>query len=268
MTEHTRAITIELLAGKGTLDDLRLDEFLEELEAVKIALRETERLVSGREPSLYFKITRLQKHSPAIVELEAESSAEDDRSRPQFASYVIRSLTTNLRVIGTRKRPRKIDVPTLNAYEGMTRPLEKHGLQVIVKSGNNTVKIDRDFRDAIQSVMGEDESSYGSLSGRIEAMTTHSRNAFRLYPVVGAARVLGSFAAKNRSKFAAGMDKYVTVWGKVRYKTWDKFPYAISADDIDIHDEAPANLLDLKGVAPEATGTLTARDFVDELRDE
>ncbi len=261
-------LTIELAPEKATAD-LRLDDFLEELDAFRVALRETERLVSaGRDPALYFTIKRLQKKSPALVELEAASSADDDRSKPRFAGYVVRSLTTNLRVIGTGKRPRRIDVPTLSAYEDITIPLAKHGLEVVVKYGSNAVRIDQRFRDAMRAVMGDDEISYGSVSGRIEAMTTHSRNMFRLYPVVGATRIIGSFSVKNRSKFVAGMDKYVTVWGKLKYKSWDRFPYAVDAVDIDIHDGAPASLLDLKGIAPDATAAMTTQQFLDELRDE
>lgn len=260
-----KILTIELLPGTG---DLRLDDFLEELEAFKVALRETERLLSGHDPSLYFRIKRLQKQSPAVIELEAVSAADDDRSRPSFASHIVRNLTSNLRVIGTGHRPRKIDVGTLSAYEGLTKPLEKHGLEVVVRSSRDSVKINREFREAIQSVMGEDESSYGSISGRIEGMTTHSRNTFRLYPVVGPLRIIGFFTARNRNKFAAGMDKYVTVWGKIKYKTWAKFPYEVLADDIEIHDGTYPSLLDLRGIAPDATGTLSTQEFLDEVRDE
>jgi hypothetical protein len=83
-----KILTVEL----PTRDtDLRLDDFVQELEAMKVALGETERLISGRDPSLYFTINRLQKKRPALVELEAESSADDDRVKPQFASRVVRS---------------------------------------------------------------------------------------------------------------------------------------------------------------------------------
>lgn len=269
MAQHIDSTIIVELLPKGDSGDLRLDAFLEELEALKIALRETERLASGREPSLYFTIKRLTKNSPAVIELEATSTAEDERSKPQFASHVVRNLTGNLRVIGTRVRPRKMDMATMIAYEDLTKPLVRHGLQVLVKSGKNSVRINQDFKDAIRAVMGEDEVSYGSISGRIEGMTTHSRNVFRLYPIVGPSRVLGFFTKRKRAKFTAGMDKYVTVWGTVKYKTWDNYPYEINAEDIEVHDETPApSLLDMRGMAPQATGVLTARDFVDDLRDE
>ncbi len=266
MARHAESLTIELLPEA---DDLRLDDFIEELEALKGALRETERLVTGREPSLFFRIVRLQKSSPATVELQAVSNATDERAQPQFASYVIRNLTANLRVIGNRKRlPKRIDVPALNAYREMTEPLERHGLEVIIKSGPNSIKINRTFREAIEAVMGEDEVSYGSITGHIEGMNTHSRRSFRLYPAIGPHRVLGSFKRRDRAKFASGMDKYVTVWGNIKYKTWDKFPYAIDADDIEVHEQPHAPFNQLRGIAPNATGPLTSTEYLDTIRDD
>lgn len=265
MKSVDKTIFIELQTELG---ELRLDDFLGELEALKVALRETERLMSGRDPSLYFTIKRLSKNSPTFVELEAESAAEDDRSEPRFASFVVRRFTTNLTVIGRRKRPRKIDVPTLAAYEELTRPIEKNKVSVTVRTADQSVTINQEFREAIRAVIGEDEISYGSLSGRIEGMTTHSRNSFHLYPRIGPPRIMGFFRNKNRARFAAGMDQYVTVWGQVKYKTWDKFPYEILADDIEVHGVEAPSVLAMKGVAPNATGNLTVQEFLDDLRDE
>ena len=60
----------------------------------------------------------------------------------------------------------------------------------------------------------------------------------------------------------------MTVYGRLRYKSWDKYPYAISADDIAVHELPGKSLEDLKGIAPEATGSLTSQEFVDRLNDE
>ena len=58
--EHTIAIQFA-----GDCEDLRLDDFLDEMQKVKAALRETERFVSGREPSLYLRIKGLHKSRPS-----------------------------------------------------------------------------------------------------------------------------------------------------------------------------------------------------------
>ncbi len=267
MANHTdKTITIQLLEAGSA--DLRLDDFLEELGTLRIALRETERLVSGREPSLYFRIRRLQKSSPAVIELEAVTDAQDDRSKPEFASLVVRSFATNLRLISKSKLPRKIDIQALESYRDLALPIEKHSLEVKIQTGNHSVLLNRNFRQVLEAVMGSDEVSYGSVSGKIEAINLHNRNRFWLYPTLGARRIRGKFKVKDRKRFKAGVDEYVTVYGWLRYKTWDKYPYAVFADDIQVHDTAVPTLRELKGVAPEATGELTTQEYLDQVRDD
>jgi hypothetical protein len=261
-----RTITVTL---SGEADNPRLDDFVEEMQKLKTALRETERLVSGREPTLYFRIRRLQKSSPVQVTLEAVSEAEDDRGEPKFANYVVRSFTTNLRVIDRRKRlPQKIEYPVIQAYKELTAPAEQHRLEVEIAAGNRKVVLNRQFRETLDRLIGSDEYGYGALSGRIEAMNLHGKRRFWLYPVVGPSRVSGTFPPMQRGRFTAAFDKYVTVYGRLRYKTWDKYPYAIAADDIRTHDQEGPRLIDLKGVAPGATGEVGSREFIDRLHDE
>jgi hypothetical protein len=268
MAIHTdRTITIQL-SGTRDRDSLRLDDFLEELQTIRAALRETERLVSGKEPTLHLQITALKKSSPAVVTLEAVSEAHDERALPEYANYVVRSFTANLRLITNRKKlPGKIDMVTLESYREMAAPVEKNRIEVQIKTGNNAVLINRNFKTILEEVMGEDEFAHGSISGKIEAINIHNRNRFWLYPIIGPRRVVGKFKAKDRKRFTAAVDKYVTVYGRLRYKTWDKYPYAIKADDIEIHDES-VSLLDLRGIAPDATGNLTTQEYIDQLRDD
>jgi hypothetical protein len=269
MERHAdRTITIQLSAEE---DDLRLDDFLEQMAPLKAALRETERLVAGGEPTLYFRIKQLQKNSPAKVILEAVSDEEGERSRPQYASYVVRSLTTNLRVILNKKRlPAKIDVPALDSYRDLAAPSEKRHLEVQLQCGDHTVTVGRQFREILDSIVGEDEFSYGSVSGKIEAINLHDRNRrVLIFPIIGASRVVGTFRNRDRKLFAGAVDKYVTVHGRLRYKTWDKHPYEINADGLTVHDmESSPTLEDMKGISPEATGSLTTQEYIDNLRDE
>lgn len=263
--EHTIAIQFA-----GDCEDLRLDDFLDEMQKVKAALRETERFVSGREPSLYLRIKGLHKSSPAKVILEAVSEADDDRADPRYASYVVRTLATNLRIISKKRRlPTKIDVPVLDSYREMTAPIERHKLDVEIRVGNNAILINKRFREILDSIAGEDEFSYGSVSGKIEAINLHERNRrFIIFPVIGPSRVVGTFRSRDRKRFAEAVDRYVTVYGRLRYKTWDKFPYAINADSITVHDAASPGLDALRGIAPDATGGLSSQEFVDRLNDE
>lgn len=266
---HDAIITVELVP-RGAKGELRLDDFLEQMQAIKSALRETERFISGNEPSLYFRIQAMHKNSPSHTTLEAVSEDIEKQANTAYASHVLRTMTTNLRVISKRRRrPRRVDVPVLESYRKMAAPAEKYDVDVKIQSGSHSVLIDRKFREIVDSIVGEDEYSYGSVSGMIEGINIHERSRrFWLYPTVGASRVIGTFRTRDRGKFAQTVDKYVTVYGRLSYKSWDKFPYAIHADDVIIHDLPEHGIQDLKGMAPDATGSLNSREFIDELRDE
>ena len=268
MAERDRTITIQLLGTDS--EELRLDDFLDELGKIRIALRETERTVCGRKPSLHFRIARLQKSSPALVVLEAVAEDESDPVSVKTASYVMRSFTTNLRVLSKRHTvPHTMDVAALEAYREITEPVTKHALVVEINPGKHGVLIDRHFSQVLDAVIGKDETSYGSISGKMEGIHLHSKNRFQLYPIVGAKRVVGRFRRKARQRFIAGVGEYVTVFGRLRYKTWDRYPYAIWADDIQVHHVGDVpTLKELKGVSPEATGSISAQEYIDRLRDE
>ena len=146
----------------------------------------------------------------------------------------------------------------------MTGPSEKRQLEVTIRTGNHSVLINRKFRETLEAIVGEDEYSYGSVSGKIEAINLHDKNRrFQIFPTIGPSRVVGTFRNKDRKNFADAVDKYVTVYGRLRYKTWDKYPYAINADDISVHEMQAKTLVDLKGMASGATGSLTSQEFVD-----
>jgi hypothetical protein len=67
------------------------------------------------------------------------------------------------------------------------------------------------------------------------------------------------------------LDRFITVKGRLRYKTWDKHPYAISVSPgkIDIHekDSDLPDIEELRGIAPDATGEMASEDFVRVIRD-
>jgi hypothetical protein len=270
MKSRAKHITIEVRGSHADGGNVRLEEFIEQLDVIRNALRETERSVTHRDPDLYYRIIDMKHQSPATVVIEAASGREGGTADSQLAGAVVRYFTTNLRFISRKSRaPRTANVPVLETYREMTAPLQKHITEVVIRSGEHSVVINNKFRDAIEHVLGPEESSYGSISGRLEALNLHNTFKFSLYPTVGPSKVTGKFKRKLRTKFTNAIDKYVTVYGLLRYKTWDKFPYAVIAEDIVVHTDPPATTLaDLKGMAPAATGDLTSVEFLDQIRNE
>lgn len=269
MQSHDDRIVTIQLAEEESGEDVRLDDFLEQLKTLKSALQETERIVYGvQKPTLYFRIRRLEKNSPSRVTVEAVS---DQNPSPSYASRVVRTLGFNLRVISRRNKiPPQMDFPAMESYRELTIPAKTRHLNVIIQTGKGSVTLNAEFRRKIETMIGKDEVSLGSISGRIEKINLHDRaREFTLYPIVGASRVKGVFPSKDRALFVDAVDKYVTVHGRLSYKPWERFPHLITADAIEIHNPNDRiGLQALRGLAPDATGILNSKDFIDEVHDE
>jgi hypothetical protein len=149
----------------------------------------------------------------------------------------------------------KPNLVALESYRDLTGPLQKHISDVSISIGNRTINIDSKFKQKVDKIIGPDQKSFGSVSGKLEALNLHRTNQFSIYPSAGATKVTGSFPVEKRETVKAGIDRFVTVHGILRYKMWSPFPHAIDADDIDVHPQESdlPRLSDLKGIAPNLT---------------
>lgn len=214
------------LIGSDTDGDVRLLDFTEELEAFSEALRQTERLLSGRDkPSIYYKIVDLRHGSPATVVIEAVRG----RNAPVSPSKVMHTFVRDLRLLRKKKTPAKVDLPMLEAYRDLALPLQRHMrvVEVVEIPEQRVILIDSLFTQHVEEVIGPDLVSYGSISGRLERVNLHNALRFEIYPPVGPRRVKCEFRSDQKKRVKDALDNYVTVSGRLRYKKWDKYPHAI-----------------------------------------
>src|SRR5260370_11885844 len=104
-----KRITIKFIGSATDKQDVRLSEFIDQLEGIKKALRENERSVSGEEElSLDYKIVDLRHHSPSEMVLEPVPL----RSVPKaYGNQVVDSFAKELRFI--RKQGKTFHQPEL-----------------------------------------------------------------------------------------------------------------------------------------------------------
>jgi hypothetical protein len=63
-----RKVTIRLIGSDNDLQHVQFTDFLTQLHAVRIALENVERVISGYDrPSVYFRVTNLSHSSPATI---------------------------------------------------------------------------------------------------------------------------------------------------------------------------------------------------------
>ncbi len=257
-------LTIQLIGADSDGNDVRFSELITQLEAVKTALGESESCLSqgNVENPLDYRVVDLRHSSPATLVLQP---IVENRTS-QYTDRVLKAFTFELRRI--RERQKLIQQPEmgrLTAYKGIGKKPQSHIREVrIGLQEGATVRqaiIDEKFKDNLKVILGPDIIAHGAVSGRLEYLNLHNTRKFRLYPIIGPKRVNGTFREEQRGVIRNGMDQYVTVLGKLKYKTWDDFPYEVHAEEIQIHepDEKLPTFNDLKGIAPQMTGILFCR---------
>lgn len=267
-------ITIQAVGASEDNGDLRFAEFIEQLNLVRVALRQTERLVTGvPEAQVYYRVVDLRKSSPATIVLEPRPIPAPPNAPPRrdYSGPVVDTFLANLRHITVHRTiPKNVDMLAVESYMNLGVTVEKHVAELVIANAGEHVTIARGFKASVEAALGPDELCDGSVTGMLDQVNLHKTRRFFVYPIVGPARVSCEFPPELRERVKAGLDNYVRVTGELRYKRFDPFPYAVKASDIEIlppEDKLPT-LLDIYGIAPDATDTLTTEEFLASIRDD
>lgn len=266
-------ITIQLVGDETDREDVRLDDFIEQLKDVKKALLENELAVTGKDaPTLDYKVVDLRHSSPATVVLEpVPISDEVPMHIADLSREVVRGFATELTSIKKRgELLREPELGRLLAYQKLGVRENNRISKIKIGVGRNKVTIDDVFKRKLNAIVGPDEFAEGTITGMLEAVNFHNTNKFQLYPVIGPKRVTGTFRDPLRPKIKESIGCFVTVQGKLRYKAWSQYPHGILAESVDLHepDADLPTLSELRGAFAGSTGQLNSVEFVDQLRNE
>lgn len=244
-------ITVQLLGSPHDDGHMRLSELIKQLEFLRSALKQTERIVTGKdEKFLYYKVVDLSHNSPATVVLEAAPIKPE--TPPKIATRTVSSFFRNLKQISSKgKVPERVDLPALEAYRDLGSLLDKNVSQVKIINSDFAVEITEQFKEKVIDIIGPDEIIEGSMSGMLEWLNIHNTNMFHIYPEVGPKKVNCHFPSTLKQTVISAIDRHVRVFGELRYKKRDKFAYAINVREIEVlppDDELPS-LSSLRGIA-------------------
>lgn len=269
-------ITVQFEGVPEENGHVRLGAFIEQLEAVRSALKQAERMVSGDDSqSVYYRIIDLRHNSPAIIVLEAvkippaQMPHKKRRDVPDYSGATVAGFFQSLNEISEKKIPVGADLQALEAYRNLTAPLNKSISSVQIVNTSKKVRIDESFKEAIDEIIGPDEMMEGSIGGMLERVNLHNTSRFDIFPPIGPKQVVCDFKPHLRAQVIAALDKYVLVSGKIRYKKLQDFPYAINAESIELlpdESELPT-IFDIRGMAPDLTGGKTTEEFLESVRD-
>lgn len=260
-------IKIQIAGTESDSFDVRFDDFIKKMSAIKRALTETDRLISS-EQSVYYRIVDLTHSSPAAVEIEIVPRD----SRFDNSELIAETFYTGIRMIQeAHDAPPIFDGQALRAFRDLTPlPSEKITDLQIFRNGDS-VSVHSTLTANIDSILGPDQYESGSVTGRMEAINIHAgQNVFTIYPTLEGYKLRCVFTTQLKELAVAAVNRNVTVYGRMKFKTRDTHPYEMSVKDIEVHslvEELPT-LGELRGVAPNATGGMRSEDFVRKIRDD
>jgi len=271
-----RRITVQIKGDPSDNDKVYLHDFISQLEAIRTSLSHLESEISGAGSSpLQYRLVDLTYKSPATVVWEIIPG----RKGPDVSALVADRYIGTIKHIESGTIPESISSDLLESFRRIGPPIQKPQKKKPIKQRLSLVTIATDgakvdvtesLEPKIEKIVGPDEFEYGSISGDLELINIHAdANTFRIYPVIGPKKVDCHFKKEDLQKAISGIGRYVEVRGELRYKKRDKFAYAVNATEIEVFPEEKdlPSILDLRGIAPQATGDMTSEEFVRRLRD-
>ena len=267
----TNRVRIIVEGDEGDRGHVRLTDFLKQLDAVRHALKQTERLLRNDEkPNVYYRIVDVTHDSPLTVILEGvpEAGLPDKEYQKTFPPKVVSKFITSMSHIRkSGKIPDDFDYPAVEAYRDISTQ-HSHISSLTIGNGRRRVKVDNRFQEKMLEAIVPDETAEGSLTGTLDTVRLHNTTVFEIFPTVGPKKVACHFRPDIKEKVKQGLERYVRVYGLLRYKHWDKFPYAIEAREIEVYPEEHTlpQLSDIRGMAPDLTGGLALDEYLETVR--
>lgn len=254
------------MRGDGADDSLRLNDLIEQLNAVRQALNQIDVSVSGRRsPGLYYRVTALSMNSPATIEVEAVAP----KDVPNYGRKVVAKFKRDLQTVLKGKRPKDAGIELLDAYKNLSQPQHKHVLGVSIEFEKGHLDVPRDLDSQIDRILGPDQTEEGSVVGKLEMINIHNaRNEFKIFPVVGPTSIKCKFQQAQLKEVLAGINHNVRIHGTLHYKRAEQYPHAMSVRSIEQLPERSqvTTLSSLRGIAKGAFGGESSTEHIEKVR--
>jgi len=129
---------------------------------------------------------------------------------------------------------------------------------------------DTDFVREVEKLINTEEVIISTVDGRLEQINIHNeRNQFTIYKAILGYRINCKFQPIHLEKAASAIGKYVSVFGKCKYRVGAPSPHHIDVRKMEILPESSElpSLRDLRGISPNIAGDKSPEEFVREIRD-
>jgi hypothetical protein len=260
-------ITFRIKGLEKDNENVQFDDFIKQLTFVKQSLSEVDKTVSqSNQETLYYRVVNLSHNNPAIIELEAVPLDEEKNT----SEVVINRFYSGISQIYTQgTAPEDFDYDVLQAFSSLTGLLNKGITELTISTNGSSLPITTPLSDKVNEILGEDVFEFGSITGMLDQLNLHvNPPVFTVYSTVGGSKLQCNFRRNLRIIVLQAVGQYVTVYGRIKYKSRGNRPIEMDVDEIEIHpnEEDLPTMSELRGIAPDALDGKTIEEFLWEIK--
>jgi hypothetical protein len=251
-------------------------EFLDKINHLLCALNGIDRVVGqSATPNLYYQIVNASHSSPLTITLQPVIKKRDKQNvRTVSASYIG---VCHKRFFQELEAVRKMEPISLEIEPELLEHFRDIALGVgqdfksaTIYNGEHRVELDRIFEKNASRLTSEDSVSFGNFEGKLDAVNIHGEaRRFWIYPTRGPKKVKCDFMPGTAEQIINALGHFVRVKGLKFFRQASPYPFRIKVKEFEVISNAGrVPLMSLRGIAPDATGGLSAVEFVRKTRDE
>jgi hypothetical protein len=243
-----------------------LGVFLSQLQNFGATLTKLDREANNGKTATVFRIAELSYRSPIRVVLEPQARPK----QPYVGPVILDSLERVTAALANGHDLAGLDADLLEDIRRLTQPVGKTVKYAAFVFKGQTFTLTQEVGIKVNTALAIDEECEGSIEGRLEQINVHhGANIFHIYPEVGPPKITCRFPARLYDDAVAAVGRRVDVSGTLHYRAGASFAHQIAVAQIEMlpPDSELPDWDDLRGRAPDATGSLSSEDFVRELRD-
>ena len=270
--DNSITLSVEGLESEG--GHVRLDEFLKQLDNLLLTLNGIDRIVGETaSPTLYYRVIKASHNSPLTFTFEpvVKPTVKLKIPRQEHIHSRHERFFTEIDAIRANKPVSpEIDESILEHLSGLASGLGSTFKAATISNGAARVEVDKVLEMGIRRLLNEDDVSYGTAEGTLDALNIHDTNRrFWIYPQLGPRRIRCDFLPGEKDRLREAVGNYVRVEGVKYFRANNPFPVRIAVREFKIltNDEG-VSLIQIGGAAEKATHGIGAVEFVRTIRDE
>ncbi len=245
---------------------VRLTAFMNQLQKLSGALQKLDRESHDGKSASVFQIVELSYTNPTRVALQAKSIPpyrDTGRLVVERLKYVTDALIAGDSLSG-------FDAELLEDIRGLAAPVGRQIKTSTLVFNGAAFDLTPRVVQLVDVALAIEDECEGGLEGALDQINIHQGvNTFHVYPEIGPKRVTCHFPSKLLDDAVAAVGRRVEVFGTLKYRAQASFPHEIAVTSIEVFpsDDDLPDWDDLRGRAPDATGSLSSEAFIRGLRD-